>query len=187
MILLPSYLNLNFLLFSGGLSTTAIVKILITDVNDNRPVFYPREYNVSLSEDRNSQSSSIPVVAVVATDSDSGKYGQVTYRIVSGNDGNLFRIDRNTGEIFVTQPNLISARSQSRHKLNISATDGAGLRSNFDAEVYLTVTNSAHGPPVFERSKYKFKIREDVKRSTVVGTVKATHRRSGKFFKKKVF
>lgn len=162
--------------FPGGLSTTAIVKILVTDVNDNYPVFYPREYNVSLSENRNTHSSTTPIVAVVATDNDSGKFGTVNYRIVSGNDGNVFRIDRNTGEIFVTQPNILSARSQNRYKLNVSAVDGAGLRSISDAEVFITVTDSSRGPLIFERTKYRFKIREDAKRSSVVGSVKATQR-----------
>ena len=60
---------------SGGLSTTAMVKVQLTDVNDNRPTFYPKQYNVSLRENHVSSS---PVVVVVATDTDSGTYGQVT-------------------------------------------------------------------------------------------------------------
>jgi protocadherin-16/23 len=87
-----------------------MVKIQLTDVNDNQPVFYPREYNVSLREGGgSSSSSSSPVVVVVATDLDSGRYGSITYRIVAGNDAELFRIDRNSGEIFVTRPSLLTA------------------------------------------------------------------------------
>lgn len=116
---------------------------------------------------------------VVASDNDSGKFGAVTYRIVAGNEANIFRIDRNSGEIFVAQPSMLSSRSQPYHKLNISAIDGAGLKSYSDAEVYLTVTDSVRGPPVFEQSKYKYKVREDVKTNTVVGSVKAILHRTG--------
>ena len=51
-----------------------MVKVQLDDVNDNRPRFYPRQYNVSLRENHVSTS---PVVVVVATDVDSGVYGQV--------------------------------------------------------------------------------------------------------------
>lgn len=165
---------------TGGLRTTAIVKVLVTDVNDNRPIFYPTSYNVSLSSGKIGQSATTPIVAVAATDLDSGKFGTVTYQIVSGNENSLFRIDRNTGELFVVHPSLLSSRSQSRYRLNVSAADGTGLASESDAVVYVSVTDSSRGPPVFERAKYKFTVREDARRDTVVGEVKATHGFSGK-------
>lgn len=170
-------------LFAGGLSTTAMVKIQLTDVNDNQPVFYPREYNVSLREGGGSStSSSSPVVAVAATDLDSGRYGSITYRIVAGNNAGLFRIDRNSGEIFVTRPSLLSTRTSPYHRLNISATDGGGLRSFQDAEVFLSVTDSAQRPPMFERSRYTFAVKEDVGKNAIVGSVNATNIDSGEYF-----
>ncbi|XP_054259476.1 protein dachsous-like [Macrosteles quadrilineatus] len=147
----------------GGLSTTAMVKIQLTDVNDNWPTFYPREYNVSLRSGT-SPSGSVAVV-VSATDRDSGRFGAVTYQIVSGNEGNLFRIDRVTGEVYINQPSL-SARV---YRLNVSATDGAGLRAREDAEVLVTVSEKG---PFFERTRYNFNVREDVPRNTMVGAVK---------------
>lgn len=175
-------LNTDVALFSGGLSTTAVVKIQLTDVNDNQPVFYPREYNVSLREGGgSSSSSSSPVVVVVATDLDSGRYGSITYRIVAGNDAELFRIDRNSGEIFVTRPSLLSTRTAPYHRLNITATDGGGLRSFQDAEVFLSVTDSAQRPPIFERSRYTFAVKEDVGKNSIVGSVNATSSDSGEW------
>ncbi|CAB3367491.1 Hypothetical predicted protein [Cloeon dipterum] len=155
----------------GGLSTTAVVKIQLTDVNDNRPTFYPREYNVSLREDRGT--SNAPVVVVAATDPDSGHYGTVHYELVAAepdNDG-LFRVDRKSGAIFVTRP---LSRAAPRHHLNVSASDGAGLRAAVDAEVFLSVVASGQQPPVFEKPRYSLNIREDASRSTVVGSVRAT-------------
>jgi hypothetical protein len=154
-----------------------MVKIQLTDVNDNWPVFYPREYNVSLREGGGSG----VVVAVAATDRDSGRFGAVTYRIVSGNEGGLFRIDRDSGEISVARGELLSTRTP-MHRLNVSATDGGGLRALHDAEVFLSVTHPQATPPHFHRTRYSLSVREDVPRNTVVGSVKATSSHSGKSF-----
>lgn len=170
-----------FFLLAGGLSTTAMVKIQVTDVNDNRPSFYPREYNVSLREGGASSSATTPVVIIAATDPDSGRFGAISFRIVAGNEAGLFRIDKNTGEIFVSRPSLLSSRSQPYHRLNISATDGGGLRSVHDAEVFISIIDSTQRPPIFEFPRYTYAVREDVSRDTVIGSVKASVRDYGKF------
>lgn len=163
------------------MSTTAIVKIQVTDFNDNAPIFYPAEYNVSLRE----ASAGLPstaIVQVVASDLDSDHFGIVSYRIVSGNEASIFRIDRGTGEIFVNKPSLLSSRTQPHHKLNISASDGGGLRSPQNAVVYINVIDSMHRPPIFEKTRYTYSVKEDVPRGTVVGSVLATSSDSGRFF-----
>lgn len=158
-----------------------MVKIQVTDVNDNRPTFYPREYNVSLREGGASSSATTPVVIVAATDPDSGRFGSVTYRIVAGNEAGLFRIDRNTGEIFVSRPSLLSTRSQPYHRLNISASDGGSMKSINDAEVFISVIDSAQRPPIFEHPRYSFSVKEDVRKDTIVGSVRASVKDSGQF------
>jgi protocadherin-16/23 len=168
---------------AGGLSTTAMVKIQLTDVNDNRPTFYPREYNVSLREDGgNGAPSNAPVVVVAATDPDSGRFGTVHYELVAAEPPDaegLFRVDRRSGEIFVTRP---LSRASPRHHLNVSASDGAGLRASVDAEVFLSVISPGQQPPVFERPRYSLTIREDVPRGTIVGSVRATSNDPGEYF-----
>lgn len=156
-----------------------MITIQLIDINDNKPIFYPNSYNVSLREG-NPSSATSPIVVVAATDPDSGKYGVVSYRIVSGNDAGLFRMDRATGELFLSRPSLLNTRSTPYHKLNISASDGGGLKSMQDAEVYISVIDSKQRPPIFEHSKYGFKVKEDVKPGIVVGNVKATINDNGK-------
>lgn len=152
-----------------------MVKIQLTDINDNRPIFYPRQYNVSLREGASGEGTSAtsPILSVAATDADSGRLGILTYRIVAGNEGGLFRIDRATGEIFISRPGMLSARSQPLHKLNVSATDGGGLKSEDDAEVFISIVDSAQRPPIFERSRYHYRVLENVKIGTLAGNVKA--------------
>jgi protocadherin-16/23 len=79
------------------LDTTALVMIVIQDVNDNAPVFYPNQYSVSLDLDTVALSNQ--VVVVKATDSDSGIFGTVTYEIVGGNEDELFEINSGTGKL----------------------------------------------------------------------------------------
>ncbi|XP_050668610.1 protein dachsous isoform X2 [Leptidea sinapis] len=160
----------------GGLSTTAMVKIQLLDINDNTPVFAAKDYNVSLKEGRISTSE--PIVAVSANDADSGKFGTITYRIVNGNDNDVFRVDRSTGEIFVIKPALIQANG--KFDLEVSATDGGGLSASQGAMVRVTVVPAGLGSPLFDKSRYNFRVREDVKTGTIVGTLKATSGDRGK-------
>lgn len=69
-------------------------------------------------------------------------------------------------------------------RLNVSAVDGGGLRSEMDAEVFISVIDSSQRPPIFEHPRYTFSIREDVRRNTVIGSVKANIREFGKSFGK---
>lgn len=168
---------------TGGLSTIARIKIQLTDVNDNRPVFYPREYNVSLRETASASAATAPIVAVVATDADAGRFGAVTYRIVAGNEAGIFRIDRANGEIFINRPNMLSVRTQPVHVLNISASDGGGMRSSSDALVFLSIIDATQRPPIFEKPRYSYHVKEDVPGGTVVGSVMATSSDAGKFLR----
>lgn len=156
-----------------------MVKVQVTDVNDNRPIFYPSQYNVSLRESGASPSGHAPVVVVAATDLDSGRAGTITYKIVSGNEAGLFRIDHNSGEIFLSKPNM-SLRRQLYYRLNISATDADGLKSLKDAVVFISVIDVGQRPPIFEHSRYSYSVLENVKKNTVVGSVKAAVSDSGK-------
>ena len=79
---------------TDGLFTTSMVKITVADVNDNRPIFYPSQYSISLEE---SSSSNTEVVVVRATDNDAGPLGTVTYSIVSGNQRGYFEIASASG------------------------------------------------------------------------------------------
>lgn len=146
-----------------------MVKIQLLDINDNAPTFTVKDYNVSLKEGRISNE---PIIAVVANDADSGRYGTVTYRIVNGNDNDVFRIDRSTGEILIVKPALL--QSNLKFDLEVSATDGGGLSATQPAEVHITVLPSGTASTLFDKPRYNFRVKEDVRVGTVVGNLKAT-------------
>ena len=54
--------------------------ILVTDVNDNFPVFPQKSHTLALSE---SLTIGTPIINLFATDEDFGSNGQVNYTIVS--------------------------------------------------------------------------------------------------------
>ncbi|KAM3177813.1 hypothetical protein ACTXT7_003808 [Hymenolepis weldensis] len=80
--------------------------ISVHDVNDNAPVFQNENTSFVLSEDT-------PVGTIVtklnATDADSGAFGSIRFALVgdlpdSMSSQRYFRLDPNTGEIFLTSP-----------------------------------------------------------------------------------
>ncbi|KAL0101976.1 hypothetical protein PUN28_018495 [Cardiocondyla obscurior] len=153
----------------GGLSTIAIVRIQVTDVNDNRPIFQPQHYNVTL---RNDYMMYNPILKVVATDRDAGFFGQVAYRIASGNEGGIFEIDRKTGEMSVSRPNLLSRSPL--YQINVTATDAAGLKSIVDAEVKITISSAGHRIATCERPYYTATVKENIPQNTAIDGMKST-------------
>lgn len=143
------------------------MRVLVTDVNDNRPIFAPRRYNVTL---RPNYAGNDPILRLVATDLDAGTNGQVTYRISSGNEASVFHINRNTGELHVARPNLLSML----HQFNVTATDAAGLNSVVDAEVKVTVSTAGHRIATCENPRYTVTVKENISQNTVIGGVKGT-------------
>lgn len=72
------------------------VQILVQDQNDNDPVFQSASYDKSIYENIGVGET---VLIVLATDSDSGKNGEVTYSLYNDSDASLFAINSASGVI----------------------------------------------------------------------------------------
>uniref|UniRef100_T1KWG2 Cadherin domain-containing protein n=1 Tax=Tetranychus urticae TaxID=32264 RepID=T1KWG2_TETUR len=166
----------------GGLSTTAMVKVTLIDVNDNGPIFYPKEYKVSVEENIVPLSKGrfiepAPILIVAATDADSSgsPFGTIRYSIRSGNEEKAFEIDPVTGRIYIVRP-LSSAKPF--YILTIAATDGDDRESIEPALVHVSVLpqggQSRPYSPVFSQRHYGFEIKENSLIGTKVGLVSAT-------------
>lgn len=152
----------------GGLSAQTYVHIEIEDLNDNAPVFNPERYTVSISSHTQPGAE---VLTVIATDRDSGRFGQVAYQILPGDMSSLFMLDKQTGMLYLTS--TLTHLGAASVKLSVSAQDGGGLTSPTPAEVTINVLRSAQAPAVFQRSRYTFTVPEDAPPGTSVGTVEA--------------
>uniref|UniRef100_A0A3B5LDQ8 Protocadherin-16 n=1 Tax=Xiphophorus couchianus TaxID=32473 RepID=A0A3B5LDQ8_9TELE len=154
----------------GGLSAQSYVHIEIQDLNDNPPVFSPEEYTVSVSSHA---PPGTEVVNVIATDQDSGRFGQISYKIHPGDLSSLFTLDRHTGMLFLNSS--LTHLGAASMKLLITAQDGEGLSSARPAEVTINVVQSGQAPAVFQKSSYAFTVPEDAPLGTSVGTVEASN------------
>ncbi|XP_044045793.1 protocadherin-23 [Siniperca chuatsi] len=152
----------------GGLSAQTYVHIDVEDLNDNAPVFNPDEYTMSISSHAQPGTE---ILNVIATDRDSGRFGQVTYEVLPGDMSSLFALDKQTGMLFLTS--TLTHLGAASVKLSITAQDGEGLTSVRPAEVTINVLQSGQAPPVFQRSHYTFTVPEDAPPGTSVGTVEA--------------
>ncbi|KAK2817251.1 hypothetical protein Q5P01_025442 [Channa striata] len=154
----------------GGLSAQTYVHIEVEDLNDNAPVFNPGEYTMSVSSHAQPGTD---VLNIVATDQDSGRFGQVTYDILPGDLSSLFSLDKQTGMLFLSS--TLTHLGAASVKLLITARDGEGLTSARPAEVTINILPSAQAPAVFQRSRYTFTVPENAPPGTSVGTVEAAN------------
>ncbi|XP_061538054.1 LOW QUALITY PROTEIN: protocadherin-16-like [Phycodurus eques] len=108
------------------LSSTAVVNIVLQDINDNEPVFETNFYNVSINEDT---APGTCILEVMATDADGGSFGSITYSLSSGLNSattSHFTIDKETG-VICTRTALDRDQGQSSYDFTVTAVDGGGL------------------------------------------------------------
>ncbi|XP_055789881.1 neural-cadherin-like [Salvelinus fontinalis] len=140
-------------------SDTAYVRVFISDVNDNKPVFAQRLYEVGVDEDAD---VGLAVVTVSANDEDEGANAKLRYQITSGNTGGVFDIEPEVGTIFVAQP--LDYEQQKRYKLLVLASDG---KWEDYAAVVVNVVNKNDEAPVFSMNEYYGSVTEELDGSPV--------------------
>nr|XP_057935723.1 protocadherin-16-like [Doryrhamphus excisus] len=121
--------SITVLATDGGkppLSSTAVVHIVLQDINDNEPVFDANFYNVSINEDT---APGTCILEVMATDADGGSFGSITYSLGSGPNSAIasqFTIDKETG-VICTRAALDRDLGQNSYDFTVTAVDGGGL------------------------------------------------------------
>ncbi|XP_071199905.1 neural-cadherin-like [Salvelinus alpinus] len=138
---------------------TAYVRVFISDVNDNKPVFAPRLYEVGVDEDAD---VGLAVVTVGANDEDEGANAKLRYQITSGNTGGVFDMEPEVGTIFIAQP--LDYELQKRYKLLVLASDG---KWEDYAAVVVNVVNKNDEAPVFSMNEYYGSVTEELDGSPV--------------------
>uniref|UniRef100_A0A4W5LQL5 Protocadherin 11 n=1 Tax=Hucho hucho TaxID=62062 RepID=A0A4W5LQL5_9TELE len=118
-------------------SSTAILQVTISDVNDNRPVFKDSEVEVNIPENAPIGTS---VTQLHATDADLGSNAQIHFSFsnqISSSTKRHFAIDSTSGLITVKQP--LDREATPVHKLIVLASDGSSTPSR--AAVIVNVTD----------------------------------------------
>ncbi|MBP1669913.1 MAG: hypothetical protein H6Q21_2279, partial [Bacteroidetes bacterium] len=127
-------------------SGTAIIKVIIMAEN-NTPVLANQEFTVI-------EQTPLPshVGKVVATDPDPGQL--LTYTILSGNNDNLFRIDQQSGDLYLNAVS-VSELSSTQYILTISVADNGNPVLKKAAQVIINIlagNNTVYIDPSLEDS-----------------------------------
>ncbi|XP_030060739.1 cadherin-related family member 1 isoform X2 [Microcaecilia unicolor] len=127
-------------------SSTADIMIHLLDTNDNVPKFSSDYYIARIPENSPGGSN---VVAVMATDPDSGVWGAVKYSMY-GPGADPFRIHPSTGIIYTQPWAILDAEMNSKYNFYVKAEDAEGKYSL--AEVFVTVLDVNDHYPEFSEN-----------------------------------
>ncbi|GAB1604122.1 protocadherin beta-15-like [Argonauta hians] len=122
------------------------IKVIVTDVNDNQPVFTQKLYNTTVSDTHHISS---PVFILSATDTDSGQNGDITYYLHRNTKKHVrkhFKLNSKTGEIFITDN--FSQSKESEYQLYIEARDGGKPPLNSMTTLIVNVINNKNNAPI---------------------------------------
>ena len=154
------------------LYSTATLKIIVLDINDNKPQFVSRNI-VYVMED---EPFNFEIMTITAVDGDQDKSGRVYYRIVSGDDGK-FSLDPRTG--LLKKIGQLDYEKQQSHVLNISATDEGSPPLSSYQRLTIQVVDVNDNPPEFTKVLYNGRVNEGETAGTAVIQVTASDRDSG--------
>ncbi|OCT87889.1 hypothetical protein XELAEV_18021592mg [Xenopus laevis] len=135
---------------------TAIIRVIVTDANDNLPIFTQSVYKVSISENTPINST---VLYVNATDKDEGTNAQITYSFIK------------------TSENDIHAPMFSINPINVQATDGGGFVDH--SKVLLEIIDENDNTPEITITSISSPIPEDSEPGTAIALIKVHDKDSG--------
>ncbi|XP_059427692.1 protocadherin-9 isoform X2 [Carassius carassius] len=120
-------------------SSTAILQVTVTDVNDNRPVFKESQIEVHIPENSPIGTS---VVQLQATDADVGANAEIKYMFgtqVSPATRRLFALNSTTG--LITVQRSLDREETAIHKLTVLASDGSSSPARATITINVTDVN----------------------------------------------
>ncbi|XP_078576868.1 protocadherin Fat 4-like isoform X2 [Branchiostoma floridae x Branchiostoma japonicum] len=149
------------------------VAVIVTDINDQDPTFQSPPYHFTVSEAATPGSA---VGAVIATDMDLGKNGEILYSITGDND-NVFSIDNTTGQI--TRVGQLDREATAEYNITVEATDMGSPPRNTTAMVTVSVEDVNDSPPKFSNSTFEVYIGETVRIGSSIFLLSAADPDSG--------
>ncbi|XP_030047126.1 protocadherin-7 isoform X3 [Microcaecilia unicolor] len=131
-------------------SSQSILRVLITDVNDNSPRFERSDYEADLAEN---SAPGTPILQVRATDADAGVNGQVEYVFGAATESvrRLLRLDETTGWLSVLH--RIDREELAQLRFSVAARDRGQPPRSDKAVVVLSVRDENDNVPVVDIRK----------------------------------
>ncbi|XP_072294183.1 protocadherin-20 [Eucyclogobius newberryi] len=144
-----------------------VIRVVVTDVNDNPPLFPVTFYELDVAE--NNQPGAL--LQVTASDADSGDNSRVTYRLGDNTNRN-FNIDRNTGQLFVSVS--LDREEQRIHTISVTAQDSGSPPLETRATVHIRVVDQNDNAPIFVMPHFIFFVPENAPVLAPVGAIEVT-------------
>ncbi|XP_061923837.1 protocadherin Fat 3a isoform X4 [Entelurus aequoreus] len=152
-----------------SLSSTTTIKVAVSDINDNPPIFLEQQYIGTVKE------SDPPgeVVTVLNTrDNDSSAINrQVSYHITGGNYRGVFALGLVQGEWKMYVKGPLDREECNHYIINVTSSDGLFFSQ---ATVEVTVTDANDNNPVCDQARYTALIPENLPVDNVLLKVGAT-------------
>ncbi|TRY60847.1 hypothetical protein DNTS_021639 [Danionella cerebrum] len=159
----------------GGSSpkhSTVWVLIQVQDVNDNKPSFPEKMYQVRLPE-RSRKQRNTPIYRVFAFDPDQGSNAELTYSITDGNEEGKFTIDAKTGVVSSPKKQFPAGTYDI---LTVKAVDNGRPHRWATARLHIEWIRRpplSPTPIAFDEPLYNFTVMETDKVADIVGVVTA--------------
>ncbi|XP_077122302.1 protocadherin gamma-B1-like isoform X30 [Ranitomeya variabilis] len=153
---------------------TALINIIITDFNDNSPVFTQDVYKVSVRENIPVNST---ILQVSASDEDEGINAQIIYsiRTTSKIIYETFAINPNNGEIKIK--GQIDYEVNNYYDISVEAKDGGGRAAH--VKILLEITDENDNAPEISITSSSDLIPEDAAPGTMVALIQVHDPDSG--------
>uniref|UniRef100_A0A8C2GBS5 FAT atypical cadherin 3a n=1 Tax=Cyprinus carpio TaxID=7962 RepID=A0A8C2GBS5_CYPCA len=152
--------------------TTVWVVIQVLDVNDNKPTFPEKVYQVRLPE-RTRKQRGAPIYRVFAYDQDQGANAELSYSIIDGNEDGKFVIDAKTGVVSSPKKQFTAGTYDI---LTVKAVDNGRPQRWVTARLHIEWIRRPPASPVplaFDEQLYNFTVMETDKVADIVGVVSA--------------
>ncbi|XP_054872518.1 protocadherin gamma-A5-like [Amphiprion ocellaris] len=145
------------------MSGTMLIAITVLDANDNAPVFTPKTYKATVTE--NSPKGTV-VATVTASDADQGSNSKITYSITNTLDDvrKVFDVNEENGE--VTLIGNIDFEQSRNYQINVLASDEGGLTDS--CKLIVDVQDMNDNKPEITIMSKSAVISEDAELNTVV-------------------
>ncbi|XP_047191403.1 protocadherin Fat 3a isoform X11 [Scophthalmus maximus] len=155
---MPSYHLVAQATDGGGRWCRAQVQLIVTDVNDNPPIFTLSQYTASVYEDTATKAL---LTRIQAIDPDEAGPGRMVAYSLADSAGGSFSIDKSSGIVVLER--VLDREVQPAYQITIQASDqGSPLPLFSLVNVTITVLDVNDNPPVFERRDQLATVPEDV-------------------------
>ncbi|XP_041442037.1 protocadherin gamma-B5 isoform X11 [Xenopus laevis] len=163
----------------GGTSArtgTALIRVIVTDANDNIPIFTQEVYKVSISEKTPINST---VLCVNASDMDEGTNAQITYSFSKTSENNLhanmFSINSTNGEI--KTKSILNYEVKKDYEISVQGKDGGGFVAH--SKVLIEITDENDNAPELSITSLFTPVPENTTPGTVIALIKVHDQDSG--------